>query len=82
MNVRQDAAMLTSDSITIMWDVPTSDGGSPITKYTIEHTQVGSAAVNVVVNDVANRKYQFINLAASTSNSFKVTATNAVGNSA
>jgi hypothetical protein len=61
-------------SATVKWTVPASNGGSPITGYTVTSsgggtTSAGASATSVVVNGLTN----------GTSYTFTVTATNSVG---
>lgn len=71
------AATVSGTTATINWAAPASDGGSPITGYTVTaspdnaSTTVGGNAYQATLPGLAN----------ATSDSYTVTATNAVGNS-
>ncbi len=63
---------------TLTWSVPDSNGGSPLTGYTVSVSPATPAAVFAVVGTTASIQ----GLANGTSYAFTVTATNAVGTSA
>ena len=76
------------NSITLDWDEPLSDGGSPITGYTVQYTTQGALwetirnGTDVVVDDPSIRSIHVGNLIASTEYSFRVATVNIVGSSA
>ena len=64
-------------SSTITWDVPTFNGGLPITGYTI----TGSPGNLLVTTNASTRTYTFTGLTVNTAYTFNITSTNIAGSS-
>ena len=80
MNV---SAMADSDTqITVSWDAPASDGGSAITGYMVESMMSGGEWMDVTPTDLGTKTtFTHSGLMAATTYYYRVTATNAEGNS-
>lgn len=74
------ATEVTKSSVTLTWEVPQKDGGSPITGYIVERCQQpGSRWTKVTKKSVPDTMYTVPDLIESTDYKFRVAAENAVG---
>ena len=82
LNVRQNAAATSLNTISIEWDLPASDGGSPITGYQARYYSDATCSTIITGgNPGLYRGYTVGGLNPGDSISFDVSAQNAVGQS-
>jgi len=70
---------LTVDSAKVLWALPTSDGGSPITGYILEMKANGETKWKVVKKDIKETTHDVTGLKAGTDYEFRVAAENKAG---
>jgi hypothetical protein len=69
-----------STSLTLTWNLPTSNGGADISDYKVEFSSNGGRAWNEIVHDAsAVRSFNVTGLTRATSYQFRVTAKNSIG---
>lgn len=69
-------------SIRVMWDIPTSDGGSPVTTYDLKYRKAGTTAYTTVTGITATSAPEYTlttGLTPSTSYEIEVRTHNAIG---
>jgi len=69
-------------SIRVMWDIPTSDGGSPVTSYDLKYRKAGTTAYTTVTGITATSAPEYTlttGLTPSTSYEIEVRTHNAIG---
>lgn len=70
---------VTRGKLTLSWEPPLIDGGSPITNYIVEKKDAKLKAFTVVTNECANTTYKVAGLADEISYFFRVSAENEYG---
>jgi Domain of unknown function (DUF4082)/Fibronectin type III domain/Bacterial Ig domain len=73
------SAIPASAQALVSWTTPSSNGGTPITSYTITATTAGGSSSQVTVNSGSATSATVTGLTNGTSYTFKVAATNSVG---
>jgi len=74
---------LTSSSVTLNWNLPSTNGGDDITDYKVEFSSNGGATWLVIAHDAsAVRNFNVTGLNRATAYRFRVSAINSVGTSA
>lgn len=74
------ATEVTKDNMTLTWEVPQKDGGSPITGYILEKCQLpGSRWGKVTKEPIPDTMYSVPNLVEGTEYKYRVAAENAAG---
>ena len=68
-----------SDSVTIAWQPPVDNGGTPITGYVIHYKSVGQQSWSPVTACTAKTRYTVRNLQRKETYQFKVSAENVIG---
>ena len=68
-----------SDSVTIAWQPPVDNGGTPITGYVIHYKSVGQQSWSPVTACTAKTRYTVRNLERKETYQFKVSAENVIG---
>jgi fibronectin type 3 domain-containing protein len=67
-------------SLTLSWDLPTSNGGAAIADYKVEFSSNGGTTWNVIAHDPsAVRSFNVTGLTRATAYQFRVTAKNSIG---
>ena len=76
-----DAAAKGENAVTLTWRAPSSDGGSAVTGYRIEHSDNDGANWETLVSDSATttREYEHASLAAGSRHCYRVAAVNTHG---
>ena len=69
----------TPDSVTLQWDPPEYNGGSPVTKYVVERKHWGTCSSNT--EETSQHSFTFDNLSQSDEYQFGVCAVNKIGRS-
>jgi hypothetical protein len=71
---------VTSTSLTLLWDLPSSNGGTGITDYKVEFSSNGGTTWNVITHDPsAVRSFNVTGLTRATAYQFRVSAKNSIG---
>lgn len=75
------ATVVSSSQIDLDWNVPSDDGGTPITGYKIERSTNGGVTWNVLVSNTGNvtTAYSNTGIAPNTSYTYRVSAINSEG---
>lgn len=77
------ATSIAATTLTLTWELPTSNGGSPITDYKIEVSSNGGSTWSAISHTASNsRVFNVTGLAKGTSYRFRVSTITAVGTSA
>ena len=77
------ATSVTGTTLTLTWDLPTSNGGSPITDYKIEVSSNGGSTWSAITHAASNsRAFNVTGLAKGTNYRFRVSTITTVGTSA
>nr|XP_006823016.1 PREDICTED: titin-like [Saccoglossus kowalevskii] len=76
---KPEVSDITPSTLTLTWEPPTSDGGSPITSYIIERCDVTTNTWTVLTTSNKTTTYSVKNLAPDTQYVFRVSAENVVG---
>ena len=72
----------TTSSLTVAWGAPSSDGGSPVTSYTVEYKRDSRAVTTWSSVSTTDRFAELAGLSSKTDYLVRVIAVNAVGSSA
>ena len=75
------ALYITDSSIMVSWAYPASNGGSPITGYTVNFSPLAACSPIVLDDTTRSASCTVVGLTAGTTYGFTVTATNAIGTS-
>lgn len=78
-----NAAAISASQINLSWTVPFTDGGSPITGYTIQRSSDGGSSWSTIVSSTGSTSttYSDTGLSASQTYTYQVEALNSVGSS-
>jgi titin len=77
------ATSVTGTTLTLTWNLPTSNGGSPITDYKIEVSSNGGSSWSAITHSASNsRAFNVTGLAKGTSYRFRVSTITTIGTSA
>jgi titin len=74
------SSSVAATSLTLNWELPTSNGGADITDYKVEFSSNGGSAWNLITHDAsAVRSFNVTGLTRATAYRFRVTAKNSIG---
>jgi len=74
-----EADMVSETSADLKWEIPSTDGGSPITNYIVEQRKIGDTKWKVVEAKVTGTEFTVKDLLKGTEYEFRVIAENKVG---